>query len=68
MLPYAAHDLLNTMRYEMTPEDERRHGKKIAQDVTHDNDQDDANGPDKGLDIRLRLNFLHAAFVTARGF
>ena len=67
MLPYAAHDLLNTMRYEMTPEEERRHGTKIAQDVSRDNDHDDLNKPDKGLGIRLRLNFLHAAFITARG-
>jgi hypothetical protein len=67
MLPYSANDLLNTMRYEMTPEAERRHGNQIARDIPHDNDRDDTNGPRKGFRESLRLLFLHAPAVTVRG-
>jgi hypothetical protein len=68
MLPYAANDMLNVMRHEMEPEVNRQHGAQIARDITHDNDRDDANGPDQGLRTRVRLFFLQAAYATTHGF
>ena len=66
MLPYGAYDLVKVMKYELSPEDERRHGAQLARDAERD-DHDEHTGPDKGLRSGVRLFFLPTAVATARG-
>ncbi|HEY7032727.1 MAG TPA: hypothetical protein VH482_15395 [Thermomicrobiales bacterium] len=67
MVPYNALDLVRVMRYEMTPEDERRHGAHIARDIRRDEDRpEDGDTPNKGERFSLRPLFLSALSV-ARG-
>jgi hypothetical protein len=59
MSPYNAQDIVRVMRYEMTPDDERRHGAHLARDIRREDDRhDDANRPDKGQRFSLRLLVL----------
>lgn len=67
MYPYSAQDIVRVMRYEMTPEDERRRGPRIAEDVRRDdNGHDEDDRSDKGQPFPLRFLFVSGASF-ARG-
>jgi hypothetical protein len=68
MYPYNAQDIVRVMRYEMTPDDERRHGARIARDIRREDElPGDGDRPDKGQRVLPRLYFLLTGFGLARG-